>query len=503
MKRIALRLTALLTVCALVFLALGIGDSLAAAVTFGQIDQSGATSNSLSTIGGSQYTTTLPGLAESISAYLSFTPTAGYFGEKTEPPIISPFWNIGNEMAGQAFSAPTAPVVAQSISAYFTCDSQSHKVKAAIYDATGHFIVGSEEKSVSGTTVSLVTFELTAPTLLSPSTTYIIVAWSDASRNKCNLLYNTEDSNGRQAPTPYGTWPATRTFVSDSHHNFFIWCNYQTTANVQCAIYSAGGASQLGLTEQKTLTSSVEGWFSFNFETKPALAARTPYVLAAWSSDPNTELHYTGTVAPAFSGSETYPSWPSALDATLADCNYNLYCTMSANDFLVDFNYEPVPAHPGDPIKFTFTITNDELSVKPIQFITIQVPTGFSEPTDVQVSPPPGKNWNFQTSATAISLQKGNAQSNTLEPGESLTITFTAIAQAPILDEEWTVHALQGDNEFTLIGSQPTMSVIPVNVVPEYPLGALAALAACLAALLIYKRKSFRRLQLRTKKAAV
>ena len=176
---------------------------------------------------------------------------------------------------------------------------------------------------------------------------------------------------------------------------------------------------------------------------------------------------------------------------------------MSANDFLVDFNYEPVPAHPGDPIKFTFTITNDELSVKPIQFITIQVPTGFNEPTDVQVSPPPGKNWNFQTSATAISLQKGNAQSNTLEPGESLTITFTAIAQAPILDEEWTVHALQGDNEFTLIGSQPTMSVIPVNVVPEYPLGALAALAACLAALLIYKRKSFPRLQLRTKKAAV
>ena len=47
------------------------------------------------------------------------------------------------------------------------------------------------------------------------------------------------------------------------------------------------------------------------------------------------------------------------------------------------------------------------------------------------------------------------------------------------------------------------MSVIPVNVVPEYPLGALAALAACLAALLIYKRKSFPRLQLRTKKAAV
>jgi hypothetical protein len=335
LERVILRLSTLLAICAFAFLAMGVPGVLASTVTFGQTDQSGTISNSLSTICGSQYTTTLPGQAESISAYLSYTPTTGYFGQKTEPTIGSPFWNIGNAMAGQAFTAPPSPVVALSISGYFIGDSQPHKVKAAIYDAGGNFIVGSEEKSVAGTSANLQTFELTEPTLLSPSTTYIIVAWSDAAKNKCNLLYDREPSNGLNVPATYGAWPSTQTFASDSNHNFFIWCNYETTANVQCVIYSADGASQVGVTEQNTLTSSTRGWISFNFDTKPVLAADTQYVLAAWSSDPNAKLYYTGATALELSGDGTFPDWPSSLHATGADYNYNLYCTVSVSGLAV------------------------------------------------------------------------------------------------------------------------------------------------------------------------
>ncbi len=491
MKKTVLKFITLLSICTLAFLTISIGDVLALTVTFGQTDQSGATSNPLSTIQGSQYTTTMSGRAESISAYLSYTPTTGYFGQIAVPTIASPFWNIGNEMAGQAFTSPQSSVIAQSISGYFLGDNQPHKVKAAIYDSSGHFIVGSEEKSVAGTSANLQTFELAAPTLLSASTIYIIVAWSDADRNDCSLLYNSESSNGLNGPATYGAWPATKILASDSHHNFFIWCNYETTANVQCAIYTAGGASQVGVTEQQTLTSSAGNWVTFNFDTQPFLNSRTQYVLAAWSSDPNVKLYYTGTTASAMSGSGSYPNWPSSLDATSTHYNYNLYCSMSTNNFLLDFSYDPQPTHPGVSTTFTFKITNDPSSNKAIQFITIKVPQGFSEPTMVDILPPEGKNWAAETSATLIFLQKGQAQSNALQPGESLTITFTAIAQTPILNAQWTVHALQGDNEFTLIGSsQPIMSVIPISELPESPIGPLAAIIASLGAFAVYKKHS-------------
>lgn len=315
--------TAILTLLAISALLIMLPSTSAATTTFGQSTKSGSTNTSLNTALGARYTNTIPGQANSISAYLSYSPSTGTLGEENGFfKIKSGYANLEDQIRGQTITTPSAPILVTSIKARIAA-GMTHEVKAAIYTAAGQFVVGSNPQSVPGITFEDRSFTLTSPTVLNPSSTYLLVIWANSDNGDVGVAYN-EDQSGRVLDATYGSWPATANLGTLPERNYYIWCEYQTAAKVQCAIYSADGTTRLGTTEQKTLTSATSGWTTFNFNTKPTLNANTQYVLAAWSNNPAVNLYYTGTTAQGFAGSGS--SVPSTLSVS-GTRNYNLYAS--------------------------------------------------------------------------------------------------------------------------------------------------------------------------------
>ncbi len=529
MKRSILAIAAMLLIVTSAILT--ITPSASAAVnTFGQ----GGTptgSTTLNTASGSRYTNTIPSQADSISAYLSFTPSSGLFGK--EDGITGTSVSIKNSMRGQAFSTPAYPVVATTIQAWIDNGLMTHKAKAAIYDASGNIVAQSNEISVSVMIGDQTrTFTLTTNPMLSPSTTYIIVVWAAERSGICSIPYET-GGNGREAGITYGTWPSPVSFNQQTDRNYYIWCNYQSAANVQCAIYSADGTTRLGVTEQKTLTTSTSGLTTFNFNTKPTLSA-TDYVLAAWSNNPAVNLYYTGTTAQAFTGSGA--SVPATLSAS-GTRNYNLQASITYNTITASAgtggSISPsgaVNVAPGSSQSFTITpnagyyiadVQVDGSSVGALSsydFTNVNAPHAITAsyaitqvPTELTVECTPetvDKTASMDTVVSGYLLTDLGAPVS----GQKITLTYNggeSIGEATTQADgsytlPWTVPSTLA-NGFYVVNAEfvgdnnPYMSSSAFTtsnpgggglfVVPEYALGAFAALGVCLAGFAIVKTR--------------
>jgi hypothetical protein len=298
------------------------GTSFSGTGTFGTATQ-GSQSSALSSIRGSRYNTgTSSGLATNISACLDFTGSSSRVGNINTG---SSGASIMDTIRGQRFTT-VATVSAQSISAYIACTMSAKNMKAAIFDSNGNLIGSTAEKSVpTGTTWQ--TFNFASPLLLTASTQYVLVVWSQSGSGTADLRYSsTTGGNGRTVSQTYGAWPTSASFATNAYQ-YSIYCNCLSTFNAKAAIYTGDGTSLIGTTEEKTLT-TMDGWVTFNLITQPVLSASTNYVLAVQSSDDTVNVYY-GYNAEYFRGSLNYPNWPATMSDQNSQRSFSIYCTYS------------------------------------------------------------------------------------------------------------------------------------------------------------------------------
>ena len=122
--------------------------------------------------------------------------------------------------------------------------------------------------------------------------------------------------------------PSQVTF-STNNRQYSIFCTYKSAFNAQAAIYSSNGGTLIGTTEERMLQ-TVNGWFTFNFLSPPALTASTSYILAIEASDTsNVNTYYDSGTAQYFARSASYPTWPATLTDQLSTRSYSIFCNYS------------------------------------------------------------------------------------------------------------------------------------------------------------------------------
>jgi hypothetical protein len=307
-------------------------SSYSGSANFGCTTQGGSNSN-LGYVRGSRFMSgTSSGLANSISVYLGFTSSNNNFGNTNTGTSGT---SIIDTMRGQRFTTPSSLVVAQSISAYIYCTTSAKNMKASIYDSNGNLISSTTEKLVpSGSSATWQTFNFASPPTLTASTQYMLVVWSQTGSGDGDLRYSSSSGgNGRYISQSYGSWPSPATFSTNSYQ-YSIYCNYLSAFKAQAAIFSSNGATLIGTTEEKTLT-TVNGWVTFNFISQPTLIASTNYVLAIEASDSsNVNIYYASNTAEYFRNSISYPTWPASLIDQGSQRMYSIYCHYStANQY--------------------------------------------------------------------------------------------------------------------------------------------------------------------------
>ena len=373
---------------------------------FGQTTQSGTSNSQFSSIRGARYTCTTGGPANSITAYLGYSPSTGTFGTTRTG---SSGETLMNTIRGQLFTTPSGnPVVAQSIAAYIYCSTNAKMMKAAIYDSSGNLVASTAEQQIS-TGTSTRTFTFASPPTLTASTQYILVVWSQSGSGSADLRYASGTGAGRYVSSQtYGDWPSSVTFSTNTR-NYCIYCNYQNTAKAQCAIYSSNGGSRLGVTEEKTLTSTSGSWVAFDFATKPILAASTDYVLMAWSDDSsNVDFYYQSSGSAQYfrsSGTVTYPTWPSTVSDQGSQRQCCIYCTCST------------------PSEYTceveFIGTSNTQSWTQLVWITDSSCTAGGVNVTVQL-------WNYQAGRYALSGEDGYNSTTIGSTDVTMTQTITS-----------------------------------------------------------------------------
>ena len=277
-------------------------------------------------ITGSQFTLSIGGQAQSISAYIDIT--SQIFGyDDTEYSTAS----IENTIRGARFQ-PSYDGVATSITAYIDVSSLSGrlaKVKSAIYSDAHVLLADTEEKLVS--TDGWVTFNLLSPLSVTSGTNYILVAWSDLGTGSVSVRYHDGSSStqGHYLSGTYGSWPAPSASFSHEDREYSIYCTYQPSAKVKAAIYSDAHAL-IASTEEKTVTPATAGWVTFNLQSPQALAAGN-YILVAWSSsaDSVNMRYHSGSSSQGHYLSRTYDgSYPSSAGFSHESREYSIYCTI-------------------------------------------------------------------------------------------------------------------------------------------------------------------------------
>ncbi len=307
------------------------GSSFSGSANFGYTIKGGATT-SLSSIRGSRFTLSQSGLATNISAYLRFTSATNTLGNT----------NTGNNgdsiidsIRGQQITTPNYPVSVQSIAAYIACTTSAKNMKAAIYDNNGNLLASSNEQTVpASSNPAWRTFIFSSAPVLTESTNYILVVWSQTGSGTSILRYSSSSGgNGRYVTSQiYGVWPSSLTPQTNTNQ-YSIYCNYNSLFKAKAAVYSSTGSSLIGTTEEKTL-GTMDNWVTFNFISQPVLAAATDYVLMVWSSDTNANIYRDTGSAQRFEGSGTYPNWPTTVSDQGSQRTYSIYCTYSpANQY--------------------------------------------------------------------------------------------------------------------------------------------------------------------------
>ena len=106
------------------------------------------------------------------------------------------------------------------------------------------------------------------------------------------------------------------------------------THTIKAAIYTASGTFVAG-TQVVSVTTSNDGWVTFNFASGVPLTANTNYLLVVWanSASGSANLYYTSSGGTGRYYSTNYatnwPSSPSFRSDTVGNYDYSIYCTYS------------------------------------------------------------------------------------------------------------------------------------------------------------------------------
>ncbi len=113
---------------------------------------------------------------------------------------------------------------------------------------------------------------------------------------------------------------------------------------------------------------------------------------------------------------------------------------------------------------FTLTLTNASEGELPRRLgsFTVAIPSSFTNPQFIQISPPAGKDWTCTLASSTLSCRAIDPPDR-LYDGESMTVSVSATPnQASVLPFQWTVtayHFRGFSNPIPLNGPQPSVTV--------------------------------------------
>ncbi len=125
----------------------------------------------------------------------------------------------------------------------------------------------------------------------------------------------------------------------------------------------------------------------------------------------------------------------------------------------------PTTANVSSTISYSITVTNNSSASEVLGSGRIQIPIGYTAVSSITyTTSPSGKTWNPRV-GTGSNSDKilYDAAADILNPGNSITITFTATAPATASSKEWTTVAFTGRNfstgPYLAPATQPTVTV--------------------------------------------
>lgn len=133
---------------------------------------------------------------------------------------------------------------------------------------------------------------------------------------------------------------------------------------------------------------------------------------------------------------------------------------------------DPNPVVAGSSVTYTVTVRfvgNNQANPTTLSIITASGQTGLPNGANPSFAPDsfPGDNSGYYTSTLTVTTNVGTI------PG---TYTFTVLG---------TSGGTTGQDSQTCVG---TLSIVPANVVPEYPLAGLAAILSCFGGFILFKK---------------
>lgn len=127
---------------------------------------------------------------------------------------------LENVIVGCVFTTDTNTHDVDSVTAYFNPSATQFTTKGAIYTTGGALVANSETPATTGVTGAAwrtFTYTGTKPRL-SPSTSYVCVAWCQSRTGTNVISYGTSTNNGRTVASTYGTFPASVTFTTNNNY---------------------------------------------------------------------------------------------------------------------------------------------------------------------------------------------------------------------------------------------------------------------------------------------
>jgi hypothetical protein len=126
----------------------------------------------------------------------------------------------------------------------------------------------------------------------------------------------------------------------------------------------------------------------------------------------------------------------------------------------------PITAEVGDAVTYTLVVNNTSSEGEEIASVEVELPAGIASVSNVTVAAEdPGnvdRTWEVDTTSPTIEVNRTGGNANDIDPGGTITITFTATASTTGA-KEFTTSAFAGTQltgeEFVLSGQQPTVTV--------------------------------------------
>ena len=131
-------------------------------------------------------------------------------------------------------------------------------------------------------------------------------------------------------------------------------------------------------------------------------------------------------------------------------------------DYSFTADIQPATTNAGQQTTYSITINNEHGSAGEIGTIKITIPTGYTGVTVSSIDP---SDWIVSSQSSSLISLKPDHPSHTLDQGDNLKLTFTAIAPNSPGNYEWTTicntNTGNGGHQFLISGDQPTVTVTP------------------------------------------